>query len=102
MAVVIAVADGTFSKTRVDEFCRRLQTDPQGASYFAAALFGAQGLVPVRTTALRAGFDRLSPWEKAGVIDEVRDILDKQLGHAFEVAVSIAQREGGPAGGPAQ
>ena len=96
------VTDGSHSRARVTEFCRPLQTDPQGAAYFAAALFGAEGLVPERTTALRAHFEALSPWNKAHVIDEVRDALDRQLGALFVHAVVIAQREGGPAGGGPQ
>ena len=102
MAVVIAVADGSYSKARVVEFCRPLQADPRDAAYFAAAIFGAGPLVPIRISALRERLDGLSPWEKAGVVDEVRDILDKHLGAAFEAAVAIAQSAGGPAGGVPQ
>jgi len=88
----ILIADATFDRDAVASFTAPLRDDPTGAAYFAAALLGGT-LLPVRVLDLRARFNDLPPWVRAGVIDEVRDIVDKRLEEVFRVAVEVAQKE---------
>jgi hypothetical protein len=88
----ILIADATFDRAAVDRFVEPLRADPTGAAYFAAALLGGT-LLPVRVLSLRASLAYHPPWVRAGVIDEVRDMLDKKLEEVFRAAVEVAQKE---------
>ena len=41
----------------------------------------------------RRDFTELSPFEKAGVVDELRDALDQQLGVVFQSYVKLARED---------
>lgn len=88
----ILIADATFDRDAVASFTAPLRADPAGVAYFAAALLGGT-LLPVRVLEMRAKMDALPSWVRAGVIDEVRDMLDGQLGEVFEAAVGVAREE---------
>jgi hypothetical protein len=90
----ILIADAPYDRAAVDRFVEPLRpsADSTGAAYFAAALLGGT-LLPVRVLELRARFNDLPPWVRAGVIDEVRDMLDKKLEEVFRKAVEVAQKE---------
>jgi len=88
----ILIADATYDRTVVERFCSSLRADPTVAAYLAAALFGGT-LLPVQVLELRVRMADLPPWVRAGVIDELRDVLDKQLEDVFRAAVETAQVE---------
>lgn len=89
----ILISDATYDRGAVDRFCEPLRADPQAAAYLAAALLGGT-LLPVRVLELRARMDNLPPWVRAGVVDELRDMLDRRLDEVFQAAVGVAQSEG--------
>ena len=88
----ILIADATYDRAAVDQFCAPLRADPTAAAYLAAALLGGT-LLPVRVLAMHQRLDDLPPWVRAGVVDELRDVIDKRLGEVFEAAVETAQAE---------
>ena len=86
----ILITDATYDRAAVHQFCAPLRADPFAAIYLVAALFGGT-LMPVRVLALHQRFNDLPAWVKAGVIDELRDMIDEQLGGMFDAAVGVAQ-----------
>ena len=89
----IPIADVTFDRAAVDAFCAPLRDDPPAAVYLAASLLGGT-LLPVRVLELRARMDGLPAWVRAGVVDELRDVIDRQLDGVFVAAVGVARGEG--------
>jgi hypothetical protein len=90
----IQIPTANYDRAAVHQFCEPLRSDPLGAAYLAAALFGGT-LMPVRVLALHQRFMDLPAWVRAGVIDELRDTIDKQLDGVFRAAVGVAQGQDG-------
>ena len=80
----------SFSADRVRAFGATLLADPMLALVLADTLFRG---VPFTGTAatVRTQFDRMSPWEQAGVVDELRAALDLHLEAKFKRFVEAAR-----------
>ena len=89
MEVMIKHEDCDNAKVRA--FGATLAADPMLAVALADALFRGSPFTGTAAT-VRTKFDRLSPWEQAGAVDELRDALDKHLEARFQRYMEIARQ----------
>lgn len=81
----------SFSADRVRAFGATLAADPMLAVSLADALFRGAPFTGTAAT-VRTQFDRLSPWEQAGAVDELRDALDRHLEAKFNQHMETARK----------
>ena len=85
------IVDAAYNRQKVEAWGRELLADPFDALGLLAVLLqgvphtGHQG-------ALLTRFEALSPFERAGLVDELRDALDKTLGGVFGRYVAAARQ----------
>ena len=85
------MTDANHDAAKVRAFGERLLASPRESATLASEILARSGLGDPRVNAVVSDFDDLTLWEKAGVVDELRDALDKQLGEVFQHYVKLAR-----------
>lgn len=79
-----------YDKSKVEQFCQQFEGDDAGLFFFVAHVLGGNP-VPVRTLHQVRDFGRLSPWERANVVYQIRDQIDGTLQRLAKTYVRIAR-----------
>lgn len=84
------MTDPNWDIAKVRAFGERLLATPGDAIKLAKNLLW-KGDTYAAGAAVMSEFQALSPWEQAGVVDELRNALDRQLHAVFDDHVKVAR-----------
>jgi len=85
------IVDSTYDRAKVEAFGRRLLADSHEAVLLADTLLRGLPFTGAAAAVFTA-FCRLTAWEQAGVVDELRDALDQIVGDVFHKYVIAARK----------